>query len=110
MNEMNLSTELIVKQVLNGEINRYESEVNGRMAYRLFKGNKRCYGKWDVEAPGLTMHLATSMGYTIVYAHNHSVEELVDTLMSQYDAMPGIIEQANLTAKYLSSDEGKWGR
>ena len=101
--------ELIVKQVLDGTLENYVYELDGKKVYSLHKGNKYMLGRHDKDVPCLTIILQNPMGETWVN-NQQCIDSIVDTIESATLNFDSMIEQKHRIAAYLTSEKGKWGR
>lgn len=98
----------ITRQVQNGQIEVYNHLVDGERVWSLHKGKVDGLGKKDLSYPGWTMVIQGHMSSTQVRTIER--QTVIDTALNCEERWPEVKKLKDMTTKYLTSDEGAWGR
>ena len=103
--------EMIVRDVMAGNYPSYAKSINGEKAWTLYNGYKRMYSHEESKfAVSFYLHNSGSLGETTIVTGQSNVQEIADTLLNHEARVLETKELRDATGKYLSSDEGAWGR
>ena len=105
----NKFNELIVQNVMNGTYPGYHKSIMSNKCWSLYKGNKRMYGEHDLNDPRVTLvlHRPHSSTQILLECDYVEVAEYITNHEMNFDEY---VKQDERLAKYLTSDEGAWGR
>lgn len=102
----NKKIEMIARDVERSGI-EYTYELDGEWVFTIYQGCWSTY-KHTKDSGGVTMKYKNSMGYT--YVHTADLSGVGDTLINVVENFNEILNSKKMIDKYLSSDEGAWGR
>lgn len=105
----NKFNELIVKDIMAGKMPSYHNSKNGNKCWSLHKGNKQMYGEHDLDAPCVTLILHRPHSSTQITLECDYIE-VAEYITNHEMSFDSFVKQDESLAKYLSSDEGAWGR